>query len=117
MLTSLIAHPKGLIFADLKQLCGLTDGNLSRHLQILQEANLVEIVKTFEHNRPQTTCRHHFRRVRRRYADYLCCARTGRSRARPLTKAERGETTFCPANLKPGLNYFFIYRGSFAMTN
>jgi len=26
LLTSLIAHPKGLAFADLKQLCGLTDG-------------------------------------------------------------------------------------------
>ena len=38
LLTSLMAHPKGLAFADLKQLCGLTDGNLSRHLQVLQEA-------------------------------------------------------------------------------
>ena len=28
LLTSLMAHPKGLAFADLKQLCGLTDGNL-----------------------------------------------------------------------------------------
>jgi hypothetical protein len=34
LLTSLMAHPKGLAFADLKQLCGLTDGNLSRHLQV-----------------------------------------------------------------------------------
>ena len=42
LLTSLMAHPKGLAFADLKQLCGLTDGNLSRHLQVLQEAGLVE---------------------------------------------------------------------------
>ncbi len=25
LLTSLMAHPKGLAFADLKQLCGLTD--------------------------------------------------------------------------------------------
>src|SRR5262249_53123917 len=38
ILTSLMAHPKGLAFADLKQLCGLTDGNLSRHLQVLEEA-------------------------------------------------------------------------------
>jgi DNA-binding transcriptional ArsR family regulator len=56
LLTSLIAHPKGLAFADLKQLCGLTDGNLSRHLQVLQEAGLVEIRKGYEGNRPQTTC-------------------------------------------------------------
>ena len=40
MLTSLVAHPKGLIFGDLKQMCGLTDGNLSRHLHVLDEAGL-----------------------------------------------------------------------------
>src|SRR5580704_17879912 len=57
LLTSLIAHPKGLAFADLKQLCGLTDGNLSRHLQVLQEAGLVEVIKGYEGNRPHTTCR------------------------------------------------------------
>jgi undecaprenyl diphosphate synthase len=41
LLTSLMAHPRGLAFADLKQLCGLTDGNLSRHLQVLQAAYVV----------------------------------------------------------------------------
>ena len=38
VLTSLVAHPKGLAFADLKALCDLTDGNLSRHLKVLQDA-------------------------------------------------------------------------------
>lgn len=57
VMTSLIGHPKGLAFGDLRQLCGLTDGNLSRHLQVLQEAGLVELKKTFENNRPLTTCR------------------------------------------------------------
>src|SRR5450631_3842745 len=56
ILTSLIAYPKGLRFADLKQLCRLTDGNLSRHLQVLQAAKLVEISKGFARNRPQTMC-------------------------------------------------------------
>ncbi len=56
ILTSLIGHPKGLAFADLKQLCGLTDGNLSRHLQVLQDAGLVEIHKGYEGNRPHTSC-------------------------------------------------------------
>lgn len=55
-LTSLAAHPGGLRFSDLKQLCGLTDGNLSRHMQVLQEAGLVEISKSFKRNRPQTVC-------------------------------------------------------------
>ena len=57
VMTSLIGHPKGLAFGDLRQLCGLTDGNLSRHLQVLQDAGLVDINKTFEKNRPLTTCR------------------------------------------------------------
>lgn len=70
VLTSLIVHPKGLSFGDLKQLCGLTDGNLSRHLQVLQEAGLVDISKGFEQNRPQTACRI-TQDGRRRYLEYL----------------------------------------------
>ena len=39
---------KGLLFGDLKELCGLTDGNLNRHLQVREAAKLVEIYKGFE---------------------------------------------------------------------
>jgi DNA-binding HxlR family transcriptional regulator len=70
MLTSLMAYPKGLAFADLKHLCGLTDGNLSRHLQVLQEAGLVEVTKGYEGNRPHTSCRL-TGAGRRRFLDYL----------------------------------------------
>jgi DNA-binding MarR family transcriptional regulator len=70
VLTSLIAHHKGLVFGDLKEMCGLTDGNLSRHLQILEEAGLVGIEKGYDRNRPQTVCRI-TAEGRRRYLDYL----------------------------------------------
>lgn len=70
MLTSLMAYPRGLAFADLKHLCGLTDGNLSRHLQVLQEAGLVEVTKGYEGNRPHTSCRL-TKAGRRRFLDYL----------------------------------------------
>lgn len=70
LLTSLMATEKGLLFGDLKQLCGLTDGNLSRHLQVLQEAGLVEIRKGHEGTRPQTTCRL-TPAGRTRFLDYL----------------------------------------------
>ncbi len=70
LLTSLMGHPKGLPFGELKDLCGLTDGNLSRHLQVLSEAGLVEISKGFEHNRPQTVIRISAD-GRRRYLEYL----------------------------------------------
>jgi DNA-binding MarR family transcriptional regulator len=57
IMTSLVTHPRGVIFSDLKELCHLTDGNLSRHLQVLNEAGFVEIWKGFHKNRPQTLCR------------------------------------------------------------
>jgi DNA-binding MarR family transcriptional regulator len=51
-------------------MCGLTDGNLSRHLQVLEEAGLIDIQKGYDHNRPQTLCRI-TAQGRRRYLDYL----------------------------------------------
>ena len=70
VLTSLIAHPRGLAFSDLKQLCGLTDGNLSQHLRVLQLAELVQTSKGYDGSRPQT-----FSRItsegRKRYLEYL----------------------------------------------
>jgi DNA-binding MarR family transcriptional regulator len=70
VLTSLMTNPKGLTFGDLKQLCGLTDGNLSRHLQVLEKENMVAIVKDHDRNRPQTTCRT-TASGRKRYLEYL----------------------------------------------
>ena len=70
VLTSLITHRKGLAFGDLKQLCGLTDGNLSRHLQVLSEAGLVDLEKGYEGNRPHTTVRL-TQAGRQRFLDYL----------------------------------------------
>ena len=70
VLTSLVTHPRGLPFSELKQLCGLTDGNLSQHLRVLQLAQLVEVSKGYGGTRPQT-----FSRIttdgRKRYLEYL----------------------------------------------
>ena len=57
ILVSLLNRPDGLLFNDLKKLCSLTDGNLSRHLDVLREAGLVEIWKGHEGRRPQTLAR------------------------------------------------------------
>ena len=70
IMTSLATHPRGLLFADLKGLCALTDGNLSRHLQVLHEARLIEVSKGFHRNRPQTVCRV-TDEGRRRFLDYI----------------------------------------------
>ena len=41
-------------FAFLKDTLHLTDGNLSRHLQVLEEAGFVKVAKVFEGRRPRT---------------------------------------------------------------
>jgi DNA-binding MarR family transcriptional regulator len=57
IMSSLAANPGGLLFNDLKELCALTDGNLSRHVQILQDEKLLEVWKGVKNNRPQTLVR------------------------------------------------------------
>jgi DNA-binding transcriptional ArsR family regulator len=70
ILTSLMTHARGLSFGDLKQFCALTDGNLSRHLSLLEEERMVEIEKSVERNRPLTVCRI-TALGRKRYLEYL----------------------------------------------
>jgi DNA-binding MarR family transcriptional regulator len=70
VLTSLITNPAALAFGELKQLCGLTDGNLSRHLQVLEESKLVSISKGLRKNRQKTLCRI-TALGRKRYIEYL----------------------------------------------
>ena len=70
ILTALATHPDGRPFTGLARLCALTDGNLSRHLDVLAEAGLVEITKGFDRRRPQTTCRL-TAAGRKRFREYL----------------------------------------------
>src|SRR5207253_5326029 len=70
IMASLASHRDGLLFTDLKELCALTDGNLSRHLQMLTDSKLVEVWKGYKNNRPQTLCRLS-REGRRRFLEYV----------------------------------------------
>ena len=70
ILTSLVAHADGLKFGDLRTMCALTDGNLSRHLDVLREASLVEVWKGCEGRRPQTVVGL-TSEGRRRFVEYL----------------------------------------------
>ena len=70
VLTSLITHPNGLSFVELKQLCALTDGNLARHLQVLEEDKMIHISKEEDRGRAQTTVRI-TASGRKRYVEYL----------------------------------------------
>ena len=104
VLTSLAAHPKGLVFGTLKQMCGLTDGNLSRHLQVLEEAGLIAIVKGYDHNRPQTVCRI-TAQGRQRYLDYLKVleqvVRDAASAAKAAGRSAAPSAAGSPRRLKP----------------
>jgi predicted ArsR family transcriptional regulator len=70
ILTALTSRPAGVVFNDLKELCNLTDGNLSRHLQALREAGVVELWKRARTGRPQTWVQW-TRDGRARFVEYL----------------------------------------------
>lgn len=57
IVTSLAGQRDGVAFTDLKRLCDLTDGNLARHLQAIEEAGLAEAVRSTGKGRPVTRYR------------------------------------------------------------
>ena len=70
ILTALIAEREGIAFSDLKELCDLTDGNLSRHLKTLVDAELVASERDSDEGRPQSIYRL-TRSGRTRFMEYL----------------------------------------------
>ena len=56
-IVSVLAANDSIIFTELRDDLGMTDGNLSVHLQKLEEKGYVTITKQFVGRRPQTTCR------------------------------------------------------------
>jgi DNA-binding HxlR family transcriptional regulator len=55
IMSALCAADGGLSFNELKSECGLTDGNLNRHLKTLEETGAIRIEKTFVDAKPRTT--------------------------------------------------------------
>ena len=55
IMSALCASDQGLAFNALRDQCLLTDGNLNRHLKVLEEAGAVRITKAFVKNKPRTT--------------------------------------------------------------
>jgi DNA-binding MarR family transcriptional regulator len=70
VLTSLATGRNELLFSELKRLCRLTKGNLSKHLKVLRKRGFVEIIKSIQANRPQTLVRLKWP-GRERYLGYL----------------------------------------------
>jgi len=53
---SLLAAAPELSFTELRDELKMTDGNLTTHIRTLQEAGYVAVAKSFQKNRPHTTC-------------------------------------------------------------
>jgi DNA-binding MarR family transcriptional regulator len=88
-MTALVTHSQGLTFNELKTLCALTDGNLNRHLQVLEEAKLVAISKVSDKQQRRQTVSRVTALGRKRYVDYLAVLAQVLNDA----KAREGEAT------------------------
>ena len=53
---SMLAASPALSFTEMRDALNMTDGNLTTHIRTLQEAGYVSVTKSFQHNRPLTTC-------------------------------------------------------------
>jgi DNA-binding transcriptional ArsR family regulator len=72
-IASVLAAVNSLTFTELRDALEMTDGNLSVHLQKLEERGYVAIDKQFVGRRPQTSCRltRAGRQAFTRYLDHL----------------------------------------------
>jgi DNA-binding MarR family transcriptional regulator len=55
-IVSMLAASPELSFTELRDSLGMTDGNLTTHIRTLQEAGYLSVTKSFQNNRPLTTC-------------------------------------------------------------
>ena len=53
---SMLAASPELSFTELRDGLGMTDGNLTTHIRTLQQAGYLSVTKSFQNNRPLTTC-------------------------------------------------------------
>ena len=53
---AMLAATSELSFTELRDSLNMTDGNLTTHVRTLQEEGLVSVAKSFQNNRPLTTC-------------------------------------------------------------
>lgn len=56
-IVSALAAREAASFAELKALLDMTDGNLSVHLRVLEEAGYVSVEKSFVDRKPRSTAR------------------------------------------------------------
>ena len=53
---SMLAASPDMSFTELRDALNMTDGNLTTHIRTLQKTGYVAVAKSFQNNRPLTTC-------------------------------------------------------------
>lgn len=53
---AMLAATPELSFTELRDALSMTDGNITTHIRTLQEEGLVSVTKSYQNNRPLTTC-------------------------------------------------------------
>ena len=53
---SMLAASPELSFTELRDTLGMTDGNVTTHIRTLQQGGYLSVTKSFQNNRPLTTC-------------------------------------------------------------
>ena len=53
---SMLAATPELSFTELRDALEMTDGNLTTHIKALQQEGYIAVAKSFQNNRPLTTC-------------------------------------------------------------
>ena len=99
ILSCLISLAAKVTFSELRELCDLTDGNLSRHLKALEEAGIVALEREEKGGQRPTTWIAFTRGGRKRFLDYVDVLETivrnssvakGRRAAAPLALPGNG---------------------------
>jgi DNA-binding transcriptional ArsR family regulator len=88
IMSALCASVNGMTFVGLKDICGLTDGNLNRHLKVLQEAGVIKNKKEFVASKPRTTVLVTVKGINR-FNDYIGALSAVLDRAKKAIPAEK----------------------------
>ena len=101
IMSALCSADNGLSFAELKEACALTDGNLNRHLKVLEDSEVVRIRKSFVDSKPRTTVRLSKTGLAR-FNEYLAALEEVLQNARASLAADaRNPLGFAPLSASP----------------
>lgn len=95
IMSAVCAASEGIRFRDLKANCGLTDGNLNRHLKVLGDAGVIRVDKRFVAEKPCTTI-HLSKTGLARFQEYLDALAVVLNAAKRALPAERRERVVGP---------------------